>query len=180
MEHSFICLCTNQRPFETVTDTIELPDRPAPLREDANLAQTGEHDAQTQVRATAVQEDESCKHQIWCYLAMKLDASSLMLILHDCMNSKCLGDGRKAWQLLQQRFRCNETTTVRSLMRQLARLTTFTTEDKVIHQYFIRAQELVTRLHHAGEELSAGFKWSSTTIRVFLWCRRASILQRIL
>ena len=37
-------------------------------------------------------------------------------------------------------------------MRQLARLQL--QEDKVIHQYFIRAQELVTRLHHAGEEPS--------------------------
>ena len=138
--------------FETLTDTVELPDRPAPLREDANDAQTREHEAQTQARATAVQEDESRKNQIWCYLAMTLDASSLMLIRHDCVNSKGLGDGQKAWQLLQQRFRSDETTTVISLMRQLARLQL--REDEAIHQYFIRAQELVTRLHHAGEELS--------------------------
>ena len=138
--------------FETLTDTVELPDRPAPLREDANNEQTREHEAQTQARATAVQEDESRKNQIWCYLAMTLDASSLMLIRHDCVNSKGLGDGQKAWQLLQQRFRSDETTTVISLMRQLARLQL--REDEAIHQYFIRAQELVTRLHHAGEELS--------------------------
>ena len=138
--------------FETLTDTVELPDRPAPLREDANDAQTREHEAQTQARATAVQEDESRKNQIWCYLAMTLDASSLMLIRHDCVNSKGLGDGQKAWQLLQQRFRSDETTKVISLMRQLARLQL--REDEAIHQYFIRAQELVTRLHHAGEELS--------------------------
>ena len=52
--------------LETVTDTDELPDRPAPLREDANDAETREHEAQTQARATAVQEDESRKNQIWC------------------------------------------------------------------------------------------------------------------
>ena len=83
---------------------------------------------------------------------MTLDASSLLLIRHDCVNSNGLGDGQKAWQLLQQRFRSDETITVISLMRQLARLQL--REDKAIHQYFIRAQELVTRLHHAGEELS--------------------------
>ena len=33
--------------FGTLTDTVELPDRPAPLREDANDAQTREHEAQT-------------------------------------------------------------------------------------------------------------------------------------
>ena len=137
--------------FETLTDTVDLPDRPAPLREDANDAQTREHEAQTQARATAVQEDESRKNQIWCCLAMTLDASSLMLIRHDCVNSKGLGDGQKAWQRLQQRVRSDERTTFISLMRQLARLQL--REDEAIHQYFIRAQEVVTRLH-AGEEFS--------------------------
>ena len=47
--------------FETLTDTAELPDRPAPLREDANDAQTRGHEAQTLARATAVQENESRK-----------------------------------------------------------------------------------------------------------------------
>ena len=82
---------------------------------------------------------------------MTLDASSLILIRHDCVNSKCPRDRQKAWRLLQQRFRSDETTTNISLLRQLARLQF--REDKAIHQYFSRAQELVTRLHHAGEEL---------------------------
>ena len=79
--------------FERLTDTVELPDRPSLLTEDANDARTREHEAQTQARATTVQENESRKNQIWCYLAMTLDASSLMLIRNDCVNSKCLGDG---------------------------------------------------------------------------------------
>ena len=37
-------------------------------------------------------------------------------------------------------------------MRQLAKLQL--REDKVIDQYFIRGQELLTRLQHAGEEPS--------------------------
>ena len=85
-------------------------------------------------------------------MAMTLDASSLILIRHDCVNSKCLRDGQKAWLLLQQRFRSDETTPIISLMRQLGRLQF--REDKAIHQYFIRGQEMVTRLHHAGEEFS--------------------------
>ena len=117
---------------------------------------------------------------------MTLDASSLMLIRHDCVNSKGLGDGQKAWQLLQQRFRSDETTTVISLMRQLDRLQL--REDKALLQYFIRAQELVTRLHHAGEEFSETLftamvlnERTSTSISTsILWCRRASILQRTL
>ena len=168
--------------FETLTDTVELPDRPAPLREDANDAQTREHEAQTQGRATAVQEHESRKNQIWCYLAMTIDTGSLMLIRHDCVNSEGLGDGKKAWQLHQLCFRRDEKSKVISLMRQLAKLQL--RENEAIHQYFIRAQELVNRLHHAREELSETlFKamvLNGLSQRyehfVILWCRRASIL----
>ena len=83
---------------------------------------------------------------------MTIDASSLMLIRQDCVNSKGFGDVQKAWQLLQQRFRSDETTTVISLIRQLAKLKL--REVEAIDQYFIRAQKLVNRLHHAGEKLS--------------------------
>ena len=68
------------------------------------------------------------------------------------MDNKGLDDGRKAWVLLQQRFRSDETVTVVSVMRQLAGLQL--KEDEEIHDYFIRAQELSTRLEHAGEHLS--------------------------
>ena len=83
---------------------------------------------------------------------MKLDASSLRLIWQECVNGKNPDDGQKVSQLHHQRFRSDETTTVNSLMKQLARLQL--QDDKDIHQFFIRAQELLNRLHHAGEELS--------------------------
>ena len=83
---------------------------------------------------------------------MTLDVSSLMLIRHDCMNRRGLLNGWKAWQHLQQLFRSDETTTITSMMRLLARLQL--REDEAIQQYFIRAPELVTRLHHGSEELS--------------------------
>ena len=136
--------------FETLTDKVELSGRPAPMREDANYAQPREHESQIQARATAAQEEDCRNNQIWCCLAMTLDASSIMLIRLGCVNNKGLGDGQKAWQLLQQRFRSNGTTTVTNLMRQLARIQL--REDKAIHWYIIRAQELVIRLIHDGEK----------------------------
>ena len=75
---------------------------------------------------------------------MTLDPSSLMLIQHDCV--------KKARQFLQQWIRSDEIATVINLMRHLIRLQL--RGDDAIHQCFIRAQELVYRLHHAGEELS--------------------------
>ena len=89
---------------------------------------------------------------LWCYLAMVLDSTSLMLIRPDCVDRKGLGDGHKAWGLLQKKFRSNETVTAVSVMRQLARLTL--KEDEALHSYFIRAQELSNCLEQAGEHLS--------------------------
>ena len=83
---------------------------------------------------------------------MVLDSTSLMLIRHDCVDNNGSGDGRKAWVLLQQRFQSDETVTVASVMQQLARLQL--EEDEAIHNYFILAQELSTRLEHVGEHLS--------------------------
>ena len=83
---------------------------------------------------------------------MVLDSSSLMLIRHNCVDHKGLGDGHKASGLLQDRFRSNETVTVVSLMRQLSRLQL--KEDEALHSYCIRARKLSTRLEQAGEHLS--------------------------
>ena len=63
--------------FEMLTDSVELPERPAPLREIANASKMREYESETQAIATAVQAIEGRKNQIWGYLAMKVDASSL-------------------------------------------------------------------------------------------------------
>ena len=53
--------------------------------------------------------------------------------------------------LLQERLRSNETVTVVSVMKQLARMTL---KEEALHNYFIRAQELSYHLEQAGEHLS--------------------------
>ena len=87
---------------------------------------------------------EKNKNTLWCYLATVLDSTRLMMIRHDCVDRKGLGECHKAWALLRERFRSNETVTVVSVMRQLARVTM--KEDEALHNSFIRAQELSKRL----------------------------------
>ena len=154
MEDMFLCLCTNQGPlrnFHTHTLLTYLTGQ-YDWGQNANDAQTRECEVQTQARATAANENANRKNQIWCHLAMTLDARRLMLIRHACVNSKGLGYCQKAWLLLWQRFGSDETTTVISLMKQWGRQQI--RQHKAIHQYFFRAQELVTRLQHAGDEHS--------------------------
>ena len=117
----------------------------------------------------ATENNEKYKNTIWCYLALVLNSTGLMLIRHDCVDHKRLSDG----QLLQERFRSNKIVTVVSLMRQLARLKL--KEDKAPHNYFIRAKELSTQENtchsHYSMQMYSVVYLSSTSIS---WCRKAS------
>ena len=131
----------------------DIPTNPPGLLPDgASDEQRAAHDAATEAYMRAVNDIQKRNNTLWCYLAMVLDSTSLILIRHDCVDNKSLRDGRKAWVLLQQRFRSDETVTVVSVMLQLVRLQL--KEDEALHNSFIRAQELSTRLEHAGEHLS--------------------------
>ena len=94
--------------YDTLTDKVQIPPRPTPLPDEPSPEQRAEHDRLTAARDTAIRDNEKNKNQIWCYLAMTLDANSLMLVRHDCVNDCGLGNGQKAWSLLQQKFRMDD------------------------------------------------------------------------
>ena len=87
---------------------------------------------------------------MWCHLALALDATTLMLMRHDCVVDDGIGDGAKAWKLLQERFQSLET--VVTLVAQLARQQPEDSED--LDSFVIGGQELLTRLKEAGEAVS--------------------------
>ena len=62
------------------------------------------------------------RNNVLCHLALTLDATTLMLMRHDCVGDDGIGDGEKAWKLLQKRFQSVETPTVVTLVAQLAGL----------------------------------------------------------
>ena len=83
---------------------------------------------------------------------MTLDATTLMLMRHDCVGDDSIGDGAKAWKPMQERFQSVETPIVVTLVVQLAQLQLEDAED--LDSFFIRGQELLTRLQEAGEAVS--------------------------
>ena len=95
------------------------------------------------------------RNSVWCHLALTLDVTTLMLMRHDCVGDDGIGDGAKAWKFLQERFQSVETPTVVTLVAQLARLQLQDSDDLDI--FFIRGQELLTRLQEAGEAVSENF-----------------------
>ena len=106
---------------------------------------------------------------------VKTHCGVTLLIRHDCVKHKRLGDGHKSWGLLQERFRSNETVTVVNVMRQLARLTLKKYE--ALHNYFIRAQ--IARNKRGNTYHShCSMQWYPMAYLSGMstsWCKRASI-----
>ena len=95
----------NKGLLETLTGDNIPTNPPGRFPDRASDEQRAAHDAATEAYMKAVADIEKRNNAQWCYLAMVLDSASLMLVRHDCVDNKGLGDGRMAWVLLQQRFR---------------------------------------------------------------------------
>ena len=104
--------------FETLTGDDVPPNPPGRLTDPASDEIRAAHDAAIEADMKAVIDIQKRNNTLWCYFAMVLDSTILMLIRHDCVDIKGLCDGGKAWVLLQQKFRSDETVTVVSVMRQ--------------------------------------------------------------
>ena len=158
------------------------PNPPGRLPDGASDEQRAAHDAATEAYMKAVIDKQKRNNTFWCYLAMVLDSTILILIRHDCVDKKGLGDRRKAWVLLQQRFGSDETVTVVSVMRQLAHQQL--KEHEALHNYFRCAQDLSTRFEHAGEHLSEpllnAMVLNGLSAMKTLWYTKASFLPVVL
>ncbi|CAB3992896.1 Hypothetical predicted protein [Paramuricea clavata] len=128
------------------------PEEITPLAGDASDEQKAEWEAKVQQRNKQIEEIEERNNTVWCHIALALDNNSLLYIRHDCLSSDGVGDGAKAWRLLQQRYSNVEKPNVVSLVRQISRLQL--NENEKLSEYFIRAQELMSRLTEAGEKIS--------------------------
>ena len=92
------------------------------------------------------------RNNVWSRLALSRDATTIMLMRLDFVRDDGIGDEAKAWKFLQERFQRVETPTVVTLVAQFARLQLEEAED--LDSFFIKGQELLTRLQEAGEAVS--------------------------
>ena len=131
---------------------MEQPNEPAPFAVGASNDEKTNH----KVLKDAYEKEVADINEKWinvsCHLALTLDATTLILIRKDCAEDDGIGDGVKAWKILQERFLCVETPTVVTLVAQLARLRLQDSED--LDSFFIRGQELLTSLQELGEAVT--------------------------
>ena len=148
----FTALMQTKQLYKTLMGTEEQPEEPPELEEGATNPERERHRQAVAEYEKRVSELNEKSNSVWCNLALVLDTTTLMLIKHDCLNDNGTGNGTKAWKMLQERFQSVETPTVVSLVSQLARLQLRRGED--LDTFFIRGQELMTRLGEAGEPIS--------------------------
>ena len=148
----FVAMMQTKGLYKSLLGTEEQPNEPAPLANGATNDEKKNHKVPKDAYEKEVADIKEKRNNVWCHLALTLDATTLMLMRHDCVGDDGIGDGAKAWKLLQERFQSVETPTVVTLVAQLARLQLKDSED--LDSFFIRGQELLTRLQEAGEAVS--------------------------
>ena len=127
----FQAFAQTKRLFDTLTGDDRPRNPKGRLGDQLTDKERAAHDGVEAAYRKALDDIEKRKNTLWCYRAIVLDSTSLMLIRHDCVDHNGLGDGHEAWGLLHERFRSNENVTVVSLMRQMARLQV--REDEALH-----------------------------------------------
>ena len=148
----FVAMMQTKGLHKSLLGTEEQPNESAPLANGASKDEKRKHRVLKDAHEKEVADIKKKRNNVWCHLALTLDATTLMLIRHDCVGDDGLGDEAKAWKLLQERFQSVRTPTVVTLVAQLPRLQLEDVED--FDSFSIRGQELVTRLQEAGEAVS--------------------------
>ena len=91
-------------------------------------------------------------NNVWCHLWLLLDATTLMEMRHECVRDDGIGDGAKAWKLLQERFQSLETLTTWALVTELAQLQLEDSND--LDRFLIRGHELLIMQQEARTAVS--------------------------
>ena len=148
----FVAMMQTKGLYKSLLGTEEQPNHHAPLANGASNDEKKNHKVLKDAYEKEVTDIKEKRNNLWCHLSLTLDATTLMLMRIDCVGDDGIGDGAKAWKLLQERFQSVETPTVVTLVAQLAQLQLEVAED--LDSFFIRGQELLTRLQAAGEAVS--------------------------
>ena len=130
----------------------DLPEAEPTLPQSPNADQQAAYHAKMQERAVLIQQRKGNRNTVWSHLALLLNNTTLMYIKNDCVETDGYGDGTKARKLLQEKFCKAERPTKVCLVGQLGKLRLGSEE--ALDDYFVRSQELMTRLSEAGEGIT--------------------------
>ena len=90
--------------YKSLLGTLEEPNEPALLANGACNDEKKNHKVLKDEYEKEVADIKEKQNNVWCHLALTLDATTLMLMRHDCVGDDAIGDGAKAWKFLQKKI----------------------------------------------------------------------------
>ena len=144
--------------YKSLLETEEQSNEPAPLANGASNDEEKNHKVLKDAYEKEVVDIKEKRNNVWCHLALTLDATTLKLMRHDCVEDEGIADSAKSWRwskgledFVREISECGDADSG-GLVAQLARLQLEDAED--LDSFFIRGKELLTRLQEAGEAVS--------------------------
>ena len=104
----FVAMMQTKGLYKSLLGTEEQTNEPAPLANGATNDEKKNHKVLKDAYEKEVADIKEKRNNLWCHLALTLDATTLMLMRHDCVGDDGIGDGAKAWKLLQEISECGD------------------------------------------------------------------------
>ena len=139
----FVAMMQTKGPYKSLLGTEEQPNEPARLANGASNDEKKNHKVLKDAYEKEVADITEKWNNVWCHLALTLDATTLMLMRHDFVGDDGIEMEQRLGSFCKRDFSV-ETQTVVTLVAQLARLQLEDADD--LDSFFIRGQELLTRL----------------------------------
>ena len=84
-------------PYKSQIGTEEQPNERAPLAKGASNDEKKNHKVLKDAYEKEVADIKEKRNNVWCHLALTLEATTFMLMRHDCVGDDGIGDGAKVW-----------------------------------------------------------------------------------
>ena len=94
--------------FKSLLGTEEQPNEPAPLAKGTSNDEKKNQKVLKDAYEKEVADIKEKQNNVSYHLALTLDATTLMLMRHDCLGDDGFRDGAKAWKLLQEISECGD------------------------------------------------------------------------
>ena len=84
----FVAMMQTKVIYKSLLGTEEQPNEPAPLANGASNDEKKNHKVLKDSYEKEVADIKEKRNNVWCHLALTLDATTLMLMRHDCVGDK--------------------------------------------------------------------------------------------
>ena len=102
----FVAMMQTKGLYQSLLEAEERRNQPSPLANSASNDEKKNHKLLKDAYEKDVADINEKRNNVWCNLALTLDAITLMMMRHDCMGDDGIGDGAKAWKLSQESVEC--------------------------------------------------------------------------